>query len=165
MPSTYTPIATQTLGSDTATITFSSIPSTYTDLILVAAANVTAGANTSAYMQFNTDTGTNYSDTVIYGTGSAAVSARDTSVSQIWFGQIHGSTYGFPPQIAHIMNYSNTTTNKTVISRGGSTAQLTMASVGLWRANSAINSIKLFAESSRLFSTGSTFTLYGIKAA
>jgi len=62
MPATYEPIATTTLGSAAATITFSSIPATYTDLVIVFAG--TATANLNPLMSFNSDSGTNYSTTV-----------------------------------------------------------------------------------------------------
>jgi hypothetical protein len=67
--------------------------------------------------------------------------------------------------IAHIQNYSNTTTHKTVISRGGSPATNSSPMVGLWRNTSAINSIKISLQSGTALKSGSTFTLYGIKAA
>ena len=65
MATTYTPIATTTLGSGQTSVTFSSISGTYTDLILIASASNTGGA-TNIRLQFNGDTATNYSSTRIY---------------------------------------------------------------------------------------------------
>jgi hypothetical protein len=63
------------------------------------------------------------------------------------------------------MNYSNTTTYKTVLLRSNNASAITVATVGLWRSTSAINTIKIYADGAAVFSVGSTFTLYGIKAA
>ena len=78
MPATYQPIETQTVsGTSTSTVTFSSIPQTYTDLVLVSA--ITQSADVSNYLRFNSDTGTNYSRTRLVGTGSSATSVRGTN--------------------------------------------------------------------------------------
>jgi hypothetical protein len=86
--STYTPIATQTLGSAAASVTFSSIPQGYTDLILVI--NYATSASTgNALLRFNSDTGSNYSETALIGNGTTATSDRESSVTTIpisWFG-------------------------------------------------------------------------------
>lgn len=161
MPATYEPIATQTLGSAAATVTFSSIPSTYTDLVIVAN-YANSGGQSDTYLRFNSDSGNNYSKTQMFGTGSAAGSNNQANFSSFTgFGYI-GTTIG--NSVCSIMNYSNSTTNKTVISRSNDTAGLVMANVGLWRNTSAITSIIIgFANNN--FIAGSTFTIYGIKAA
>lgn len=159
MASTYTPIATQTLGSSAATVTFSSIPSTYTDLVLVA--NGSASASSDFYIAFNSDFSSNYSRTVLYGTGSAAGSQRDSNLTRM----LIGAFYTNQVNILQIMNYSNTNTNKTVLSRSNGPSNVVEADVGLWRSTVAINRIDLTVSGSNTFNTGSTFTLYGIKAA
>ena len=63
-----------------------------------------------------------------------------------------------------IMNYSNTTTYKTALSRSNNANTGTDAIVGLWRSTAAINSIVVLISGNQ-FATGSTFTLYGIKSA
>jgi hypothetical protein len=157
MPSTYDPIATQTLGSATSIITFSSIPSTYTDLVLVIQGSMaTAGGN---YIQINGDTGNNYSVTFIYGDGSSAVTTR--SVNSPSASAFYLNT-GQSNAILQFMNYSNTTTNKTFLSRANS-SDFVSARVSLYRSTSAISSITV--GSTFNYNTGSTFTLYGIKAA
>ena len=157
MPSTYTPIATTTLGSAASTVTFSSISSAYTDLILVVqGAMATAGGN---YIQVNGDTGNNYSVTFIYGDGSSAVSTRaanSPSASAFYLNT------GQSNAILQFMNYSNTTTNKTFLSRGNS-SDFVSARVSLWRSTAAINSITV--GSTFNYNVGSTFTLYGVKSA
>ena len=157
MPQTYTNIATQTLGSAAGSVTFSSIPSTYTDLVLIISG--TAVSSDTMTYQFNNDTGTNYSDTYLFGDGTAG-SGRHTSS-----GAIFGAGINTTPshQILNIMNYSNTTTRKTTLLRGNASGTgAAVAFVGLWRNTAAITSIKLSIGSN--FATGSIFTLYGIKA-
>jgi hypothetical protein len=74
MAPTYEPIATTTLGTAAASITFSSIPATYTDLRLVVVAKAVSASTLD--VRFNNDSGTNYSKTEISGDGSSAVSFR-----------------------------------------------------------------------------------------
>jgi hypothetical protein len=164
--STYTPIATTTLGSAQVSYTFTSIPSTYTDLVLVAGI---AGVNTagSAYsIQLNGDTASNYSATALIGNGSAATSERTSNVTILQVGaQGLGSGTGVENLVISFMNYKNTTTNKTVLSRWAGAAIGTTASVGMWRNTAAITSILIQLNGTRTFNAGSTFTLYGIASA
>jgi len=164
--STYTPIATTTLGSTTASYTFTSIPSTYTDLVLIARIVTGSGTPGVGYQVGNgsIDAGSNYSTTVLYGNGSTATSARYTSQTVI-YGNITGDGASVVTSIAHFQNYSNTTTNKTVLARHSSAADLVMANVGLWRSTSAINQIKVLALGANTYAAGTTFTLYGIASA
>ena len=164
MPVTYQPISTQTLGSAVASVTFSSIPSTYTDLVLVANATAASLGADSIDIQFNSDTANNYSTTQMTSTGSAASSTRGTSEPRIYGALISSSEISI--SIWHINNYANTTTYKTVLARGnlGSTYGVRQ-SAGLWRSTAAINAIKLYNDTAQNFAIGSTFTLYGIKAA
>ena len=166
MALTYSPIATTTLGSAQATVTFSSIPSTYTDLVLVTNYGASI-AGMSPFIRFNSDTSTNYSDTVLYGTGSAAGSARDTSATRIFIGQYQvgsSATTGNNMTITNVQNYANTTTYKTALSRSGAAEKETNAIVGLWRNTAAITTIDIVTTSGN-FNSGSTFVLYGILAA
>jgi hypothetical protein len=169
MPATYEPITSTTLTSAQSNVTFSSISSAYTDLIIVTNVGYSA-ANYYTCLQFNGDTTSNYSATFLAGTGSSAVSNRSTSATFIADGNnIAGATTILDTVTFHVQNYANTTTFKTVLIRktsNGGTYPGTEATVGLWRKTpEAINSIKLFSSSAGNFITGSTFTLYGIKAA
>jgi hypothetical protein len=161
---TYTPIATTTLGSATNSYTFSSIPSTYTDLILVMSTQWTTAGNSDAGLRFNGDTGSNYSRTWLEGNGSAASSGRATNETAMYIVGYFSNTIS--TQICHIMNYSNTTTNKTAINRESSNPANSnvAAKVGLWRSTAAINSVTIYHASNN-FATGSTFTLWGIQSA
>jgi hypothetical protein len=164
MPSTYEPIATTTLGSNAASYTFSSIPSTYTDLVIVVSCRGTG--NSVMRFQINGDTGSNYSDTQLYGNGTTAGSGRDSSVTYSYLGAfgMATATSTFDVSVINFMNYANTTTYKTVLSRNNEVSNGTNATVGLWRNTAAITSITLLKGTGD-FTTGSTFTLYGIKAA
>lgn len=164
MASTYTPIATYNGTGSSNQITFSVIPSTYTDLVLIANAQSTSGAR-QMYLTFNSDTGSNYSRTIISGTGSTAVSARNSNASQTYL-DYYGIVEATSPciHISNIMNYANTATYKTMLTRANDSASGVDAICHLWRSTSAINRIDIYLDAVS-FATGSTFTLYGIKAA
>lgn len=167
---TYTPIATTTLGSATANITFSSISGSYTDLVLICTGLATNN-NDSITINFNSDTGTNYSLTNVYGNGSSVGSSRTTNSGNMIFNWSTGwSNTDQNNAIVHLMNYSNTTTYKTIISRSNtpvaSSFAGTEASVNLWRSTAAITSIKITdANGGVNLPSGFTATLYGITAA
>jgi hypothetical protein len=161
MPKSYEPIATQTLGSAASYVTFSSIPSTYTDLVLIIIGTVSSEG--AARFQCNGDTSTNYSTTLLFGNGSSALSGRAANQN---FGAIGRIGTVVSNSIIHFMNYANTTTAKTVISRGNTSNLFVTAQATLWRATpAAITSIVLTPENAANWDTGCTFTLYGIKAA
>lgn len=172
MPKTYTPIATTTLSSSSLTISIASIPSTYTDLVLVISARTdrSGQATDGLNIKFNTDDGNNYSDTEIIGNGTSASSVRNVSVSR-WLtndANLPGATATsgvFSTIIVSLQNYKNTNTFKTGLCRFNLTSSNTGASVGLWRSTSAIDTITLISRNNANFVPGSTFTLYGIKAA
>jgi hypothetical protein len=160
--STYTPIATQTLGSAAASVTFSSIPQGYTDLVLIA--NRSSSGLDNLSMQFNGDTGSNYSFTVLYGTGSTAGSYRGSNTNNPYLDFYASSSSSLPtPVIMNIQNYSNSTTYKTTLARGNAAATGVDATVMLWRNTSAITSILLKCHDGSNFTTGSTFSIYGIQ--
>ena len=163
---TYTQIASTTLGTAGTSVTFSSIASTYTDLVLVVQASLTLDAGDLA-LQFNGDTATNYSMTYLTGNGSAASSGRETSKAFITCDWNSGVTtsQGNTMHIMNIMNYANATTYKTVLSRGAGAGTGTDAVVGLWRSTAAITSILIKTANTKTFAVGSLFNLYGITAA
>lgn len=166
MPATYEPIATVAGNGTAATITFSSIPATYTDLRLVIVCTTASVATVN--IQFNSDTGTNYSQTTLYGTGSSALSFRVTSQAQISL-TAAGNTSTTVPHLytMDVLSYAGST-NKTALcteamdeNGSGNVSN----SVGLWRNTAAITQIDIKAGGVRYYLTGSTFTLYGIKKA
>jgi hypothetical protein len=168
--STYTPIATQTLSSAAATVTFSSIPGTYTDLVLIT--SLKSSATPTAYsptLYFNSDTiKTNYSFTAMYGDGSSPVAFRWSTSTSTQHGVMATavSATNFNTGIINIQNYANTTTYKTVLTRTNDPANVVYTTAGLWLNTAAITSLVLYAaDGNKDFTSGSTFTLYGIAAA
>jgi len=161
MPNTYVALATSTLGTAASSVTFSSIPGTYTDLVLVCNFINTIG-QTDHGVRFNGDTASNYSRTQLYGTGSAAGSNRGSNETSMNFLGYIGTSWGV--SIMQIMNYSNTTTYKTALSRANGASNQVIAAAGLWRNTSAITSLDIIA-SAGTFAVGSTFSLYGIASA
>jgi hypothetical protein len=161
MTSTYEMISTTTLGSATASTTFSSIPATYTDIVI--SAQVRSPSYTIG-VRFNGDTGSNYSFTYMRGNGSTATSSRSANTTNMEFIVPVDSDTDRGAAIIQIQNYSNTTTNKTELFRNGWGTSELYASVQLWRNTAAINSITFLVAGSGNMPVGSIFTLYGIKA-
>jgi hypothetical protein len=172
MPNTYTELRKTTVGTATSSVTLDLTGiSGYTDLKLIGSVYGTVN-DVGLKMQFNSDTGSNYSGTILLGTGSTATSARQTNISFI---NLYGYNYGtgstnsiFAPVDCSIMNYSNSTTYKTTLTRSWvqrneGQGEL-YANVGLWRNTNAITSINLTLTSGN-FAVGTTFSLYGIAAA
>jgi hypothetical protein len=159
---TYEPLQTITVsGTSTGQIDFTSISSAYTDLVVVANYGISANLY-GLRIRFNSDTGSNYSDTALYGDGGSAVSSRDTSATSIITSAVGVSNnvlnYNF---ICSIQNYSNSTTYKTALVRANAVNREVVSCVGLWRSTSAISSVNVFVGSGYILA-GSTFTLYGI---
>lgn len=165
MAITYEPLATNTLGSAAATVTFSSISGNYTDLVLVTADIINTTNLLGMYIQFNSDTGSNYSRTFIEGNGSSAASSRNSNQTSIMIGRSYGGDRTM--NIFQIQDYANTTTYKTALCRYGSggSSSATGAGVGLWRNTNAITSITVGIEGGYNMSSGCSFTLYGVKEA
>jgi hypothetical protein len=159
MPKTYESIATTTASGSASSVTFSSF-SGYTDLVLVVDGSIST-AGTAVALRFNSDTGSNYSNTVLYGDGSSALSARASNSDKGLVGYI-GTGQG--NTIVHIMNYANSTTYKTALGRFNASANFVGARVALWRSTSAITSINVLTDSGNNWAAGTVFTIYGIQA-
>lgn len=172
MAGTYIPLAKTVLTGTQATITFSSIPQTYTDLLLVYSARTNeASAYNDTKITFNGSTSAVYSATLLYADTTTSGSLRDSGASNLGRNYIDGNSATantFASAELYIPNYTgsinkvigatsvtenNTTTNSTT---------LTAATAGLWRDTSAITSISIAAQGSTLFVSGSRFDLYGI---
>jgi hypothetical protein len=167
MAATYEPIASTTLGADTADVEFTSLSSAYTDMVVIVAA--TSTTDTAYVMRVNGDTATNYSHTILYGTGSAAGSTRSANINYV-YGTYYADLSATTPAISmiQVMSYANANVYKTILvgaaANGGTSNKGVDRIVGLWRSTSAITSMK-FSAASGSFKSGSTFSLYGIKAA
>jgi hypothetical protein len=161
MAATYEPIETKTLGSGQTSVTFTSVPTTYTDLVLIVNGTGSSGVSALKLQVGNgsVDTGSNYSWTNIQGDGISAGSSRGSGVTEMNLGLMDTT---ISTSIFHFMNYSNTTTYKTFLGSGADTAYAIRKVVGLWRNTAAINTFTL---SGTTLQTGTTLSLYGIKAA
>jgi hypothetical protein len=163
--STYEPIASQTLGTATATVTFFSLPQNYTDLVLVMQARLdSAFTSRELRMQLNNDTGSNYSVTRMAGTGSGTpFSDRTSSQTNMAFGVIPAANQtagNVGNAIFQIQNYSNSATNKTILNRTNDANDWVTTAVGLYRSSNPVTSITLYSTGN--FVSGSTFTIYGV---
>jgi hypothetical protein len=161
MPATYEPIATTTLGSAATSISFSSIPATYTDLRLVLVSARVSGS--AINYQFNSDTATNYSKTRIYGFGDSI--GADSNQSEV---QINTNNYGTYLHLhtLDVFSYAGSTFKTCLYEVNGDNNGTGTVSrgVGLWRNTSAITALSIFLASGTI-AAGSTATLYGIKNA
>jgi len=175
----YDPAATwliqrQTLASDTAIVSFTSIPSIYKHLQLRVMAKHSRTANTfyNVNIQFNGDTGANYTSHYLFGNQSAVTASAltsgtfiDRNLYAISNASVHTSMFGVG--IVDIHDYASTTKYKTVRSftgqdvNGASVNDYISIASGLWSSTSAINRIDLYVASYNLV-TGSTFALYGM---
>ena len=169
MATTYTLISSNVLTSSAASVTFSSIPATYTDLVVRASIRSDRSAVEDwLFIKFNGLT-TNRSYTRLTGSGSAAASGRSTT--GIVLGEINAATATantFSNQEIYIPSYT-ASQNKPMSGIGmqedNAAAAYMMASAGLWSNTSAITEINLYPETGPNFVSGSSFYLYGISNA
>jgi hypothetical protein len=173
MPSSRFLISSQTLGSAAASVTFSSIPSGYTDLVLrMSIRNSTAGAySATGRFRLNGDTATNYSVTTLEGNGSSASSNR---ISSQTYGQLTYNGYDAAGNTAstfssiefYIPSYlasQNKPISTFTATENNSTTGILEADANLWRNTAAITSIEIYSDTGN-FVTDSSFYLYGLKA-
>jgi hypothetical protein len=155
---TYKTIASTSLASGTTSIVFNSIPQTYTDLQIIFSGTVATGA-TNPLLYLNGDTGGNYGYTRWYAFGTGRGS--DSSNGGTYY--IGDITQTYNLTIVDIMNYTNTTSWKSMITRGHIVDSSESLLLGTWRNTSAVNSITI--SNAQNFLAGTTATLIGIKAA
>ena len=162
MPATYEPIQSYTIsGSTTATVDFTSIPQTYTDLILIGASGQTVAG--SLRIRLNGITTTSYSNTRLEADGTTVSSSRNTNENFMkTYLASASNTYGVF-SIFNLFNYTSTSINKTALFNEYRNTKV-IHTLQLFRNTAAITQINLSAETD-FFVSGSTFTLYGIKAA
>jgi hypothetical protein len=161
--SSYIPIASQTLSSSTATVTFSSIPTsvggkTLRDLVLVY--NGTGSGFSFFGIRFN-GSATTYAVTAAEGDGSTASSQATSSRD---FGSLHinGTAVVRAVAVAQIFDFAQTNKHKTYLGRWNGDGSLVGMIAGVWGFNNAITSLSAIV-SSGTFTAGSTFSLYGIE--
>ena len=152
---TYIPLATFTASGGETAVTFSSIPATYRDLILVLG-SFQLPAATNIWCRANGDGSSSYSYVYAFSTSSAASSSTNGFL-------IGGLAQGASMNtiITQFMDYSATDKNKSMLSRSTDDLQAVTMIAGRWPQNTAINSltVRVVANS---FGAGSTFSLYGV---
>jgi len=161
MPSTYESIATNTLGTATSTITFSSIPSSWTDLRVVLSSK--ANSTVAVVFRFNSDTATNYSKTTLYYGPAGLRQINQTSIVS-WNSLLSGN---WQSRMYDIFSYAGSQFKTLLFSENASESASVggvSRAVGMWRSTAAITSITI-STSSSTFAVGTIATLYGIKAA
>lgn len=165
---TYVALDQTTISSATPSITFNSIPDTYTDLVVICYFSASSSNVVTPSLRFNGDTTSAYSSTSVYGTGSTTTSVRNATTMMYLGDYAAGITTHAPdPYILHINSYRNTSTYKSVLCRynqiNSSNAEVGITA-GLWRNQNAISSITILSNGGQNYAVGSTFALYGIRA-
>lgn len=152
-----TALATITLQQNSSTVTFSGIPNTYRDLIVVC--DFTTDAIGDIYMRFNGAT-SGYTNVQASGSGSAvAAGTYNTDVIRLMFYAQTSTSRG--SMIADIMDYAQTNKHKTVIGRVNNPLQGVDVGAGRWASTDAVNTVSILGNGPRIFLSGSTFSLYG----
>jgi hypothetical protein len=170
---TYTLISSNVLASSAASVTFSSIPATYTDLVLrISARTSSASAANNIRVQFNSDTSTNYSETSLRGSGSAASSYRVSSATELVEGFVinadSSTSNTFGSLELYIPSYTASQSkpmSSFPVQENNTTAANIIPTAELWRNNAAITSIYMYISGGNTLMVGSSFYLYGISNA
>jgi hypothetical protein len=166
----YDFLATVTVSSAVASITFAEIPTGYQHLQLRSIAQTSSGGNWQRLLvAFNGDTtSSNYADHGLQGNGSNASAFAETSTRKGFGAAAASGANIFNPNITDILNYSSTTKNKVSrtfrgVNSNGSYTGVAVIESSLWLNTSAINSITLSIEDGSNFTTYTKFALYGVK--
>jgi hypothetical protein len=158
MAEAMTLISSQVLGSTAGNVTFNAIPQTYRDLRLVISGTTTTNAVDALVMRYNGDAGSNYS--VVYATGDGSTASSGNQATTYLSAGVIGTSQSITN--IDIMDYAQTDKHKTSIGRGNTPGWGTRMLAGRWASTSAITSVQIFTEASLLFSTSTTFKLFGI---
>jgi len=163
--STYDLIASNVLGSAAASVTFSSIPATYRDLVLVVSAKAVE-ANGTIFMRLNADSGTNYNYVQMAGNGSVTNSESNSGLSSFRLGYNYDliTTTNFNLSTVNFLDYNATDKHKSLLIRTNEASLATYAVAGRYASTSAVSGILLYPAGFTNFAAGSSFHLYGISA-
>ncbi len=169
--SSYESIASATGTGSSNTITFSSIPATYSHLQIRSIARDTNTNNdwSSIRIRLNSDTGTNYVRHLLAADGTTVTATGATAQSSMianGAARQNGSTANIMGvSIIDFIDYASTTKNKTMKAISGNDVNgsgFIRLNSGLWLNTNAITTIELFTDGG-FWTTASTFALYGIK--
>ena len=174
MATTYTLISSNVLSSSAASVTFSSIPATYTDLVIRASVRGdSAAAAVNMKVLLNNDTTTNYSGTSVYNSGTTGDSLQVSNTASPYSGLINADTSTsntFSNIEIYIPDYLSTTSkpfNTAFAPESNTTGGVgysNWVSAQLYRGTSAVTRIDLILNGGNLMAT-SSFYLYGISNA
>ena len=152
------------LGSNQASITFSSIPATFTDLVLVYSLR---SANRNDFgVRFNGSTA-NFSNRFLQGNGSSASSGTGygnflgVMVSSSWTASTFGSGQLYIPNYA---GSSAKSWSVDAVSENNATESYQLIIAGLWNQTAAITSLEIYQQQGDNIASGSSATLYGIRS-
>ena len=170
-PAGFELISTTILGSSATSVAFTSIPSTYKQLQIRASVRTDRAIGVDNFaLRFNSDSASNYYSHLLYGNGSAVTAGSLGANNFIYAGRTTDSSStanAFAPQIVDILDYAETTKNKTIRSLFGPD---TVGSYpwqgihsGVWNSTAAITRIDVLPGTGPNFVTGSRISLYGIK--
>ena len=161
---TYNLIEEQVLPSAIASVTLGNggtIPQTYRDLIIEFVGSQTASGGT-LFVQYNGDTGSNYSMVMLAGNGTSPTTSKPSNQSQAAFlGYQVGNTTGQTTGRLEIMSYANTNVNTTALARSNDAAAYTEAGVSTWRSTAAVTSITVKSNTTTI-TAGSIIRLWGV---
>jgi hypothetical protein len=158
---TYTALANITLGSSASSVTFSSIPATYRDLVLIQSGTSTNTSINSLQVRLNGDSGSNYPQVFMSGESNDTTSSASFTDTGLICGYAISS--GVVTNVAQIMDYSATDKHKTALSRHNSLPENRVRAIaGRWANTAAVTSLLCRIDSGASFNSGTTFALYGI---
>lgn len=155
---TYVPLATITLATSDNDVSFTSIPATYRDLIIIVNGFGAVSSGTLA-LRYNGDTGSNYSFVRMIGYSGGALGTSATGQNYIMSADY--STTEQHATIIQVMDYSATDRHKTNLTRSNRAGTWTFGIAGRWANTAAVTSLNLVALSNN-FASGTTFSLYGV---
>lgn len=168
MPNTFTLISTQTLTGSQAAIEFLSLPQTYTDLYVVASLRMSGSSSPHSMLSFNNTNTSSFAlkNLIRYSTGSVISQSESAAALRGLYATLSGDTANtFSNGSIYIPNYAGST-NKTIsidsVQEDNSNDMDMGITAGLWPYTNAITSLKLTADASQSFVTGSTVSVYGI---
>jgi len=162
MTAKYEVIGNTTLTSSAASVTFSSIPGGYKDLVLVSEIfDDASNPSPLGFLTFNGDSTSSYSYLYMQGNGSAASSISIASRAYLEVTKVV-PTDNSTLVTTQVSDFSATDKHKSVLSRSGNSASGVVAFAGRWANTSAITSLTMDAWDTRRFAIGSTFRLLGV---
>lgn len=160
--SAYIPLANTTIGVAAASVTFSSISSSYRDLVLVIT-GLNNSTNSSPSLRFNTDTGSNYTTVSMEADGTSTFSGTNSNTSLLSsFNYSTLTTGGISNTIFNIMDYSASDKFKMALARGNYASGAVAFSFGRWVNTGAITTVQVLTGNGTSYAAGATFALFGV---